>query len=907
MRNHHARRAPTILAGVLFLLLPALAAPAAPQYDEYGGSDRYGDETAGYDTAYSYLRVLDGSATLIQAGDYASDGERVQAEVNQPVLAGDRLWVAPRSRAEVLLSDGNLLRLDGETEAAFESLAFSPESGDRVTTLRLLRGNAQLVVTTDSLGDQLPRLDTPNATVYPQEFGVYRVTTDGVEWTEVVVRRGRAEIVGGRDALTVNADQRGLVEGRDRPWAEIRAAAGYDGLERWAADLDRAGRYDSPDIGEDLRYAAAPLERYGRWVDVGGTRAWYPRVDAGWRPYWHGRWSHTPAGLIWISSEPWGWVPYHYGTWDYAPAYGWVWFPGRRFAPAWVYWHWGSSHVAWVPVGYYTRHYRHHYPGFRFGVYGWAGGDSGFFSDWVFCDRRYFGLRHQPHHVFRGHDWGRRHGGHAVPRGILTTDTRRLNPGLWRDGDDAIRALRTRPGVGGRTAVAENLPDVTPFIARRGGGALPAEVVKRVAVTRGDVDRVAGTPLAPGTTAPPRKVAVARPGGGRIEADRERDGGGSPRRAVGVTRSAPEVGGARPGSADVQERPSDRSGPAGSDSDSARRVAVPRGARPRDDAGAADTPRGEAPGARAVRPRADAPRGNDDDPDGNARGKTPRSVVQPRADSRDGDSGGSARRTVQPRADKPREDAARGSTPRAARPRADEPRDDDGGNDDARSDTRRSVQPRAADPRDGAVGGDARTRRAPRPAGSAAGLRADRPDTGRDAPALRQPERRAPAPTAGSSAPRSAPGKAPSADRPTRRAPAPTVRPSAPRSAPGNAPSADRPTRRAPAPSAGRSAPRSAPTARQSAPRQAPTARGSAPPPRSAPSASQSAPRRAPGASQPAPRQSAPRASTPGSGDRRPSASAGESRGGGRRSGNARGDRGGSGGAARPRGDRDRG
>ena len=182
MRNDHLRRARAVLAGAPLLLLPALAAPAAADYDDAG-------ETAGYDAAYSYIRVLDGSATLIQGAGYGEAAERTQAEINQPVLAGDRLWVAPGSRAEVLLSDRNLLRLDGESEAEFESLAFSPESGDRVTTLRLLRGNAQLVVTTDSLGDQLPRFDTPNATLYPQDFGVYRVTTDGGDWTEVVVRR----------------------------------------------------------------------------------------------------------------------------------------------------------------------------------------------------------------------------------------------------------------------------------------------------------------------------------------------------------------------------------------------------------------------------------------------------------------------------------------------------------------------------------------------------------------------------------------------------------------------------------------------------------------------------------------------------------------------------------------------
>ena len=129
---------------------------------------------AEYESGYSYLRNLRGDATLILA-----DGERRQVESNQPVLAGDRLWVAPGSLAEVLLSDGNLLRLDGGSEVSFEALAGSPESRDRSTALRLPEGNVQLVVFSDVLGTD-SRVDLPNATVYVGEAGRYRLTSDVV-------------------------------------------------------------------------------------------------------------------------------------------------------------------------------------------------------------------------------------------------------------------------------------------------------------------------------------------------------------------------------------------------------------------------------------------------------------------------------------------------------------------------------------------------------------------------------------------------------------------------------------------------------------------------------------------------------------------------------------------------------
>ena len=317
------------------------------------------------------MRNLRGDATLIQAG-----GERSQLEINQPVLVGDRLWVAPGSLAEVLLSDGNLLRLDGGSEVSFDALAGSPEARDRSTALRLLKGNVQLVVFSDALGDEMPRVDLPNGSVYIGDAGRYRLTSDRGDWSEVVVRAGWAEIASDRGSEVVRAGGEALVEGVGAPRIALQQAGGFDTLERWGEQLD-AQVADGGYVDPSLRYAAAPLEDNGRWIEVGQRRAWRPRVANDWYPYTHGRWQYTSIGLTWVSYEPWGWVPYHYGSWDYVSSYGWVWFPGRTFSPARVYWYWGPEHVAWVPAGYYQRHYRGrgYDRGFRFGVYGWVGGD----------------------------------------------------------------------------------------------------------------------------------------------------------------------------------------------------------------------------------------------------------------------------------------------------------------------------------------------------------------------------------------------------------------------------------------------------------------------------------------------------------------------------------------------------
>jgi hypothetical protein len=169
--HKHTLRSPagpwTALLALAVLLLVG-AAPAAADYDDYP-EDGYGD-TAGYEASYSYVRTLDGSATLVQ-GDTR---DRDALQVNQPILVGDSVWVSPSGRVEIVLSDGNRLRIDGGSEIVFEALAASPDREDPSTVLRLSEGNLQLVVDADFLGDDYPRIDTPNATDYATQTGTYR-------------------------------------------------------------------------------------------------------------------------------------------------------------------------------------------------------------------------------------------------------------------------------------------------------------------------------------------------------------------------------------------------------------------------------------------------------------------------------------------------------------------------------------------------------------------------------------------------------------------------------------------------------------------------------------------------------------------------------------------------------------
>src|ERR1700710_2409582 len=85
---------------VFLVLALALAAPAAPARADSG--------------SYGYFRVVEGAVTLTPPSSDAGPDPKAEAvEVNQPVLAGDRVAVPPHGKAEIVLADRNILRVDG--------------------------------------------------------------------------------------------------------------------------------------------------------------------------------------------------------------------------------------------------------------------------------------------------------------------------------------------------------------------------------------------------------------------------------------------------------------------------------------------------------------------------------------------------------------------------------------------------------------------------------------------------------------------------------------------------------------------------------------------------------------------------------------------------------------------------
>jgi hypothetical protein len=327
------------------------------------------------DRHQSYVSYDDGG-TIVRSGE---DGREVEAQKNLPVYPGDEIVTARRGRAEVRLSDGNIIGIDRTTALRLRSVMDSYE-GDANETVVELRYGKVAIQRTD-LGHDHVRLDTDNASYVAEEEALYSVEAFTRGRDRVTVFEGSIDVRTPSRSTRLRAGETATVDnsGLYDLTGDQRNAS--DDFERWFLKrAERFGSYNNRYVDRRLGYWTDDLDSYGSWVMVNGIGwSWRPFAAAGWRPYYHGYWQHSRGGsLVWVSYDPWGWGPYHYGRWAFDQGYGWVWVPGYGYSPAWVYWMYGPSYVGWAPAGWwdcYRPYYNWAYVPYRsrdfgFGFYG---------------------------------------------------------------------------------------------------------------------------------------------------------------------------------------------------------------------------------------------------------------------------------------------------------------------------------------------------------------------------------------------------------------------------------------------------------------------------------------------------------------------------------------------------------
>lgn len=292
----------------------------------------------------AHIAVVDGSATIER------EATADIAAPNTPIAPGDRIRT-DAGRVEVLFADGAVLQLDERTTVDLQDS----------TLVRLLAGRVAVITLRDR-GDL--QLDTPAGSVRVGpgvDLRVALVGANGRDAMEVAVMRGQAQVWTDRGSTLVDAGYRVLAAIDEVPsQASPFNSAHWTDFDRWSQNRLSARR-----ATVSYQYVPSVLQSYGGVFDTYGTwgyepvyggYVWYPRVAAGWRPYYDGRWKfYASFGWTWIGGAVWNWPTHHYGRWGLNHAGAWYWIPGPRWSPAYVHWAVSPGYVSWCPIGFDNR------------------------------------------------------------------------------------------------------------------------------------------------------------------------------------------------------------------------------------------------------------------------------------------------------------------------------------------------------------------------------------------------------------------------------------------------------------------------------------------------------------------------------------------------------------------------
>jgi hypothetical protein len=346
-----------VIVGVLTLTLFALATANGQE------------NAAGVELSSGVARIslIHGDVST-QRGD---SGDWTAGALNQPIMSSDKVSTGVNSRAEVQLDQANILRLGDNTLTTVASLSRTQ------VQVQVARGLVDYTVFKGTEADV--EIDTANVAIHPaQKDGIYRVEVNAEGETQVIVRKGEAEISTPQGSTHLEKGRMIIVRGTaDQAQFKEEEAPSRDSWDSWNNDRDRTIR-DAQSWRHTNRYyvGSEDLDAYGHWDNVPDYGSvWVPAVSVGWAPYRSGRWVWEPGwGWTWVSYEPWGWAPYHYGRWFMYNS-SWVWWPGPvygypRYRPVWAPAYvsffgfgggvgvgFGFGSVGWLPVGPCDRFY----------------------------------------------------------------------------------------------------------------------------------------------------------------------------------------------------------------------------------------------------------------------------------------------------------------------------------------------------------------------------------------------------------------------------------------------------------------------------------------------------------------------------------------------------------------------
>ncbi len=200
------------------------------------------------------VSLIHGDVSM-QRGD---SGDWVAVTLNTPIVSGDRISAASGSRAEVQLDFANVLRLDENASAKITDL-----NRTRIQ-VQVAQGMVNYSVLKGSEADA--EIDTPNVAVHPLKNGSYRIQVNSDSETQVIVRKGKAQVTTQQGSTDVESGQIITIQGSDDPQYQTASAPRKDGFDSWNNDRDHVIQTAQSWNHTDRYYTGSQdLDAYGHW------------------------------------------------------------------------------------------------------------------------------------------------------------------------------------------------------------------------------------------------------------------------------------------------------------------------------------------------------------------------------------------------------------------------------------------------------------------------------------------------------------------------------------------------------------------------------------------------------------------------------------------------------------------
>ncbi len=302
------------------------------------------------------LSRLAGSAT-VQTQDGTSPP--IDAALNMPLPAGERLSTAGNGEAEVEFADGSVLRMTPRSDVGIERMdaeshATALQIGEGLIYLEL-RASDRSSYTVSAAELQIAPEGNASFRLHLQDGQVEAAVLAG----SISVTRANAYTVVLQAGESLRTDPR---NGRRYLLSDSVSSETWDSwnerLAQAAQDEQTARTAVRDSYAGDQAYGWADLDANGNWYNVPGEgQVWQPTLaDAGFDPYGSGAWVYGPGGYAWASSYAWGWLPYRCGAWSFYQGFGWGWSPASgclSFGFGGGYGSDGGSRVHHPPTGWH--------------------------------------------------------------------------------------------------------------------------------------------------------------------------------------------------------------------------------------------------------------------------------------------------------------------------------------------------------------------------------------------------------------------------------------------------------------------------------------------------------------------------------------------------------------------------